>query len=193
MATGEMHGGRVGTIERAGARWWLFLVTGIAWLVAALIVLRFDITSVATVGVLLGVVLGLATVTEIIAAVAAPGWRWAHWIFVGLFAAGSLWAFVHPIGAFWEVASILGFLLVAKGSFDIIGSTIAKPVNELWWVGLVAGILEVLLGFWASQQFFAPRAALILIWVGFSAILRGISEIVLAFNLRKIERGEAFA
>jgi uncharacterized membrane protein HdeD (DUF308 family) len=36
--------------------WWLFLVTGVAWLLVSLIVLRFDVTSIAAVGVLLGVI-----------------------------------------------------------------------------------------------------------------------------------------
>jgi uncharacterized membrane protein HdeD (DUF308 family) len=53
---------------------------------------------------------------------------------------------------------------------------------------LVAGILEVLLAFWVSQQFFVPRAALIIVWIGFMAIFRGITEIVLAFSLRRAER-----
>jgi hypothetical protein len=44
------------------------------------------------------------------------------------------------------------------------------------------------LGFWASQQFFAPRALLIITWVGFSALLRGVGEIVLAFEVRRIGR-----
>jgi uncharacterized membrane protein HdeD (DUF308 family) len=35
--------------------WWLFLITGIAWLLIGVLVLRFNITSVATVGVLIGV------------------------------------------------------------------------------------------------------------------------------------------
>jgi uncharacterized membrane protein HdeD (DUF308 family) len=48
----------------------------------------------------------------------------------------------------------------------------------------VAGILLILLGFWASQQMFPARAALLLLWVGFFALFRGISEIVIAFELR---------
>jgi uncharacterized membrane protein HdeD (DUF308 family) len=58
----------------------------------------------------------------------------------------------------------------------------------MWWLGLTAGILEILLGFWASQQFFPARAALILIWVGFMALFRGLSEIILAFQLRHAGR-----
>jgi uncharacterized membrane protein HdeD (DUF308 family) len=187
MATLDRNEARALEAERSPAPWWLFLVTGIAWLLLALVVLRFDITSVAAVGVMLGVLFAVATVTEILAAVSAPAWRWAHWILVAVFAIGSLWAFVHPIGAFWELASVLGFLLVLKGSFDIIGSVVAKAVNDLWWLGLVAGIIEVLLAFWVSQQYFAPRAALIIVWAGFMAILRGIGDIALAFGIRRVE------
>ena len=63
-----------------------------------------------------------------------------------------------------------------------------KDVNEFWWLGLVTGILELLLGFWASQQLFPARAALILVWVGFLALFRGISEIALAFQIRRVHK-----
>jgi len=167
--------------------WWLFLITGILWLLAAVVVLRFDLTSVAAVGVLLGVVLMVAALNEILAAIAVEGWRWLRWTLAFLLLLGSLWAFVHPIGAFWELASILGLLLVLKGSVDIIVSVEAKPANELWWLGLIVGIFEILLGFWASQQFFAPRATIIILWVGFAALFRGVSEIVLAFGVRRAD------
>ena len=58
----------------------------------------------------------------------------------------------------------------------------------MWWLGLVVGILEILLGFWASQQYRAVQGALLLIWVGFFALFRGISEIVIAFELRHVQR-----
>jgi uncharacterized membrane protein HdeD (DUF308 family) len=77
---------------------------------------------------------------------------------------------------------------VLKGSLDVIVSAMTREVNEFWWLGLVTGILELLLGFWASQQLFPARATLILIWVGFAALFRGISEIVLAFQIRRLHR-----
>ena len=79
---------------------------------------------------------------------------------------------------------MLGLLLVLQGSLDIISSIAAREVSDTWWLGLVAGILLILLGFWASQQMFPARAALHLLWVGFFALFRGISEIVIAFELR---------
>jgi len=52
--------------------WWLFLITGIAWLIIALIVLRFDTTSIATVGALLGIVFLVAGLNEWMIAIVRP-------------------------------------------------------------------------------------------------------------------------
>jgi uncharacterized membrane protein HdeD (DUF308 family) len=175
--------------ESAAGMWWLFLITGIAWLLLAVIVLRFNITSVASVGLLLGVLFFAAGANEfMVMALRDMGWKWLHGILGVIFIAGGIWAIVHPIGAFYELASILGFLLIFKGTLDVIGSIMQKEVSDLWWLGLIVGILELLLGFWASQQYFAPRAALILIWVGFFALFHGIGEIVMAFELHKVKK-----
>jgi uncharacterized membrane protein HdeD (DUF308 family) len=165
--------------------WWLFLVTGIAWLLISLIVLRFDITSISTVGILLGVVFLMAAVNEFAIMGGQRSWRWLHGALGVLFVIGAIWAFVHPANAFYELAAILGFLLLLKGSLDITTAVMTKEVNDLWWLGLLVGILEILLAFWASQQYFAPRAALILLWVGFFAMFRGFTEIFLAFAIRR--------
>lgn len=168
--------------------WWIFLLTGILWLVVALVVLRFNSTSVATVGILLGALFLLVSVNEFFIAGVVDGWKWFHVALGVIFLIGGFWAFAHPINAFYELASILGFLLLIKGTFDIIAAVATKPNNELWWLGLTVGLLELLLAFWASQQLFQPRAALILIWVALMALMRGITEIVLAFQLRDAHR-----
>ena len=101
---------------------------------------------------------------------------------------GSIWSFVHPVNTAIELASIFGFLLILKGSFDLIVGVMSRDVNELWWLGLVVGLLQILLGFWASQSYVRPVLALIILWAGFMALFRGISEIVLAFGLRSAHR-----
>jgi uncharacterized membrane protein HdeD (DUF308 family) len=168
--------------------WWLFLVTGVAWLLIALIVLRFNITSIATVGALLGVILIMAGANEFALMGARPAWRWLHAILGVLFIGGGAWAFIHPADAFYELAAILGFLLLLKGALDISVAVMTKELNDLWWLGLIVGVLEILLAFWVSQQFFAPRAALILLWVGFAAMFRGFTEIFLAFEIRRASK-----
>jgi uncharacterized membrane protein HdeD (DUF308 family) len=171
--------------------WWVFLVSGIAWLIIALVVLRFDATSIATVGALLGVVFLVAGLNEVMAAGIRRSWQWAHVLLGVFFFIGAILAFIQPYNAFWSLASILGFLLVIDGSFNLVSAITTREVNDVWWLGVVVGVLEILLAFWVSQQFFAPRAILILTWVALYALFRGISEIVKAFHVRALDKSVA--
>jgi len=132
------------------------------------------------------VVFLLAGLNEFMIWTVRRSWTWAHFVLGVIFVIAAIGAFATPYSAFWALASILGFLLVLKRSLDIIASAMTKDVNELWGLGLLTGIFELILGFRASQQFFPARAALILIWVGLMALFRGISEIVLAFQVRRL-------
>ena len=174
---------------RLAGPWWLLLLTGIAWLILSWVALRFTPASVATVGVLLGVLFLFGMVDEFLLAAIGVSWRWLHVIMAVIFAFGAGWSFARPYNAFWTLASILGLLLIFRGTLDIITSVDARAVNSVWWPGLLAGILEILLGFWASQQYRSVQGALLLVWVGFFALFRGISEIVIAFEVRSRQRG----
>ena len=174
---------------RMAGPWWLFLITGIAWLIISVMVLRFNPASINTVGILIGVLFLLAGFNEFMIASVGHHWRWAHILLGIFFIIGAIWAFARPFNAFWALASVLGLLLIFKGTLDIIAAIMTKEVNPSWWLGLVTGILELVLGFWASQQDFPARGALLLLWVGFFALFRGISEIVIGFELRSRQRG----
>jgi hypothetical protein len=82
-------------------------------------------------------------------------------------AGGAGWAFARPYNAFWALASVLGLLLILRGTFDIISAVATKDINSAWWLGMLVGILEIFLGFWASQQRLPVQGALLLVWVGF--------------------------
>jgi uncharacterized membrane protein HdeD (DUF308 family) len=151
-----------------------------------MIVLRFNTDSITTVGILIGALFLAAAINEFLISSIVESWRWAHILLGVFFVFGALWGFIQPEEAAWALASVLGLLLVLQGTMTLITSaTIQAP---MWGLGLAVGILEILLGFWASQQYYPARMALILIWVGFFALFRGISEIVLAFSVRREER-----
>jgi len=173
---------------RLAGPWWLFLLTGIAWLIIAWVALRFTPASIATVGVLLGVLFLFGMIDEFLIAAVLPSWRWLHVVMGVIFAFGAGWSFARPYDAFWTLASILGLLLIFRGTLDIISSVDARGINGAWWLGMAAGILEILLGFWASQQYLSVKGALLLVWVGLFALFRGISEIVIAFEVRSRQR-----
>ena len=169
--------------------WWTFLVGGILWFVIAVVVLRLDLTSVAAVGILVGVVLAITAVEEfVVASIQSGGWAVLRVLLGIFFLFGAVWCFVRPFDAFWSIAAALGLLLFIAGFFNIVYAAMAQPVNPLWWLGLVAGLLEIGLGFWASQQYLQTRGLLVLVWVGLYAIFRGITDLVVAFSVRSTRR-----
>jgi uncharacterized membrane protein HdeD (DUF308 family) len=169
--------------------WWLFLVSGILWLLIAWVVLRGNQTSIAAVGVLLGVVFLWAGINEVaIAAVVPGGWKVWHYIMAVLFLLAGLWGFIRPVNTFFALASVLGLILIFYGTFEIVQGVASRAVNPYWWLNLITGILLVLLAFWVSGSdrvyALAQRTVLILFWVGFLALFRGFSQIFLAFTVR---------
>jgi uncharacterized membrane protein HdeD (DUF308 family) len=177
-------------IVREGARyWWVFLLTGIAWLLIAWLVLRMDITSIAAVGVLLGVVFLVASVNEVgLGSLMSGGWKILHYVMALIFFIGGLWSLVRPVDTFFALASVLGLILIFYGTFEIARAFSSRGVNPYWWIGLVTGILLLLLAFWVSGSdrvyALAQRTYLILFWVGFFALFKGITQIVNAFGIR---------
>ena len=178
-----------------GVPWWLYLITGALWFVIAWVVLRFDLTSVAAVSVLAGVVILMAGLAELFNAFTAPGWKWLHAILGAVFVITGGIAFFRPGGTFAMLAAFIGWYLLFKGLLDIILAFATKDANDAWWLGLIIGIIEVGLGFWAAGSF-GRSVALLIVFVGAIALTRGITDIVLAFRLRKLshvveEIGEA--
>jgi uncharacterized membrane protein HdeD (DUF308 family) len=177
-------------IVREEARyWWVLLVSGIAWLLIAWIVLRMDVTSVAAVGVLIGAVFIVAAVNEVAVANLVPGgWKVWHYVMAFIFFLGGLWALVSPIETFFALASVLGLILVFYGVFEIARAVSTRETNPYWWAGLITGILLLLLAFWVSGSDRAyalgQRAYLILFFVGFFALFKGIMQIIMAFGVR---------
>jgi uncharacterized membrane protein HdeD (DUF308 family) len=165
----------------------------VAWLIVAWLVLRLNETSLTTVGVLIGIILIAAGVNEAAAVPFVPGgWKVWHVVMAVIFLLGGLWALIRPINTFFALASVLGLVLILYGSFEIARSIASRAVNPFWWIGLIAGILLILLAFWVSgsDRVYAlqQRAYLILFWVGFMALFRGISQIMLAFGIRHTGR-----
>jgi uncharacterized membrane protein HdeD (DUF308 family) len=176
-----------GDIRQVTKSWWVFLVTGALWFIISLVVLRMNDRSITTVGVIMGIVFIVGALSEFLMMGAdGSGWKIFHGLLGVLFVLAGIWAFVQPEEAFWALASVLGFLLLMMGLFEIVAAVATKEVNPLWWLGLVAGILFLALAFWTSQQLVPVKGQLLLFYVGLMAMFRGISQIVFAFGLHHV-------
>jgi uncharacterized membrane protein HdeD (DUF308 family) len=177
-----------GTLARVLPPWWLFLVTGIGWMLVGLIVLRFDYTSVSAISILFGIVAIAAGVLEILALLLARGWwKVLHIVLAVVFFIAGIVAFIHPGDTFAALAAVFSFFLIFAGSFDIIVAVSARREIEVWWLQLVGGIIEVVLGFWAAG-YYGRSAVLLVAWVAAFTLIRGVRDIVLAFRIREVQQ-----
>jgi uncharacterized membrane protein HdeD (DUF308 family) len=165
--------------------WWLWLLTGVAWIVVALVVLQFDQASVTTVGVIIGIMFLAAGAQSLVFGTLAGGaMQWIHWIFGVLFVIAGVIALISPEDSFAAMADILGFLFLVVGVFWLIEAFAERGVNDLWWFGLIAGIAMVVLAFWTSGQFFIHKAYVLLVFAGIWALFHGVGDLVRAFQIR---------
>ena len=169
-----------------GRLWWLWLIAGIAWILIALVVLQFDAASVTTVGVLIGIMFLLSGIQQFFMAAVAPTLRWLWAIFGVLFVVAGIIALISPEDTFAGIADILGFLFLLVGVFWTIQAFVDREANELWWLGLISGVLMIILAFWTGGQFFITKVYVLLVFAGIWALMHGVTDIVRAFQIRKL-------
>jgi len=169
--------------ESIGSLWWIPLISGSLWVIFALVLFRFDYTTVTALSILVGCVCLAGALFQAIAAAATHGWwRVLNIALAIVFAVVGVVAFIHPGDTFDALASIFAFYLLLRGIFDIVVAIVLHGV-ELWWIGLISGTVQILLAFWAAGDF-GHKAFLLVVWVGASALAHGIVQIVTAFRLR---------
>jgi uncharacterized membrane protein HdeD (DUF308 family) len=174
--------------RKATGLWWLWLVSGIVWVVIALVVLQFDEASVKTVGVIIGLMFLLSGLQQFFVALVVDRFAWLWALFGGLFIVAGIIALIEPKSTFHGVADVLGFLFLIVGVFWTVQAFVEKGHNELWWLGLISGIAMIVVAFWTSGQFLIDKAYLLLVFAGIWALMHGITDFAKAFSLRAVHR-----
>jgi uncharacterized membrane protein HdeD (DUF308 family) len=187
MGSSALGAGASRVMEMEAPRmWWLWLVTGVAWIVASLVILQFDQASVTTVGVILGCMFVFAGIQQLVLASVTDHLRWLWITFGVLMLIAGVVAFVRPKSTFAGFADILGFLFLLVGVWWTIEAFISQGTNPLWWLTLISGILMLIMAFWTSGQFFIEKAYILLVFAGVWALMHGVTDIVRAFQIRKL-------
>jgi uncharacterized membrane protein HdeD (DUF308 family) len=171
--------------QKAGSLWWLPLVAGIAWIVIGFVILRFDGATVAVITVAFGIMVLFAAAGETLrATLSSGGWRVWHAVFAGLLVVGAVIIFARPGASFVSLALVTGLYFIIAGTLDIV-SSLFNTAHPGWWLPLLSGIAEVILGCLASSSYESSVVVLVTS-VSVVAIFRGVSEIGAAFTIRQL-------
>jgi uncharacterized membrane protein HdeD (DUF308 family) len=188
-AVGAVPGPRLGddsTVAPApvpGAKWWwVALVLGILWVVFGMMVLSLRPGTLGALAILAGIAFIAGGVSQFMIATRVESWQWLFWVGGVLGIIAGIAALAWPGETLLVLSVFLSWYLVFAGIFSIIGAFMG-PKREWWWIGILVGVLEFILGVWAIGS---PGRQLLLLVniVGIYAILYGVSEIFSAFALK---------
>ena len=173
--------------HRRADLWWLWLVSGVFWIIAALVVLQFDQASIRTVGTLIGLMFLIAGAETLFFGVVSRGARrWIDWVFGVLLLLAGVLSLIQPEATFAGVADILGFLFMVVGVFWLVQALEDRGENPHWWFGLLAGLAMTVVAFWTSGQFLVHKQYVLLVFAGTWSLLHGIRDLFEAFHIHDL-------
>lgn len=183
---------RTGGLSRDAVRgltgsWWLFLILGVLWILFGMFVLSYNVGSLLALAIFAGVTFIMTGINQILSfGRVEGGWRWLFLVGGVLSVLAGIIAFVWPGRTLLVISVVLAWFLVFKGIVDIV-TAFSNHGRPYWWLGLILGILELLLGIWAAG--YPGRSLIVFVnLVGIYAIFYGFTELFAAFDLRGLGR-----
>lgn len=173
-----------GVAEEASRKWWIVLLSGIISVVAGVIILDIDWT-VSDLAIFVGAYLIFRGIVQ--AANAAIGGSQAPYFLL----TGILSVFAGIVVIAWPgptllvIAILIGVSIVVYGILNVAGAISNRRWAQYWWLVLVLGALEILLGFWLLRRPGLTLAVAITA-IGLWALFVGIMQIVLSFEIRRL-------
>jgi uncharacterized membrane protein HdeD (DUF308 family) len=171
---------------REGSRWWwLVLVVGIAFVGFGIMTL-FDVARGASVvALIIGLFMIFDGVVEMVAGGRTTGHRgWAIAVGVLLFIGGVV-VIAYPEYTFTAIAIIIGITMIVGGIGRFVAAVMLRGYGWGWRVtfGAVEAIVGVVILVWPGKT-----AYVLLLLIGAYAVITGIVQILLAFQLKEAPR-----
>jgi uncharacterized membrane protein HdeD (DUF308 family) len=178
--------------EEVSRRWWVPLLNGLLLIVAGVLIFSIDwgVRSLAT---FIGALFIVEGVAEAMSGGIDQSTRRTN-VLIGLLSiAAGVAIIAWPSPGLVAVAVFLGSWLIVMGTATIAGSFAARRILPNWWLWLILGLLKVPLGVLALADPGATLAALVTV-AGIWAVAIGVTEVILAFEVRHLPRqvDEAF-
>lgn len=183
---------RLESSRNAVKYWWLLLLLGIAVFVVGIFIFTYPGLSYIAMSMLFGILILVSGIVNIALAASScniavgRGWLWAGGIIeviVGLI------LMLHPVMSATTLPLFLGFWLIFR-SFGLIGSgsdMMSLKVPGSGWT-IFVGILLLFCSVMILAQPLLFGVEAVVIWVGVSFLMAGISLGVFSFQLRGLHK-----
>ena len=101
--------------------WWLLLIAGVAWILIAVVILRFSFATAEAVAMLFGAVCLVAAAVEVVVgALSSRGWRAARWSLAVVFVVVGIVAFLAVRATVVGLAAVMSVLFIFWGAFGVL-------------------------------------------------------------------------
>src|SRR6478609_9108639 len=170
--------------------WWLSVAAGTLWVLWGLFVLSYKPGALTSLAILIGISFILGGVNMLVVSRRVHEWKWLFVLAGILGIVAGIVVFFQPGHSLYVIAVFVAWYLVIAGVFTIAGAFVGGR-HDWWWLGLVLGIAEIVLGMWAIGS--PTRQILLLVnLMGFGMLFFGINEIFAGFAIRsRVKQAEA--
>jgi uncharacterized membrane protein HdeD (DUF308 family) len=171
--------------EQVAKDWWLYLVSGLISLVFGALILSVDwsIDGLAAFVGTLFIIQGAAW------AITRPldGGRRSTNLVAGLLGiVAGIVLLAWPDRGLYTLGVFVGIWVVSSGLLHIVGAFVNRQA-PLWWLVLLLGVIEVPIGIWAMRRPGLTLAVIVTL-TGAWAVVTGIWQIVIAFEVRNLPK-----
>jgi uncharacterized membrane protein HdeD (DUF308 family) len=171
--------------EQVAKGWWLILLTGLISLVFGALILAID-WSVSSLAAFVGALFIIQGAAFLITRPLDGGSRSTN-VIAGLLGIGAgIALLVWPDRGLYVLALFVGIWIVVSGLLHIVGAFVNRHAPH-WWLVLILGLIEVPIGIWAMRRPGLTLAVIITL-TGVWAIVTGIWQCLIAFEVRNLPR-----
>jgi uncharacterized membrane protein HdeD (DUF308 family) len=178
-------------LESLKNEWWWFLILGIGLVVLGMVAITIPLAVSLAGAVFFGVLLLMGGVAQVVSSFWTGQWQGVlvHLLSGILYlVAGSL-IVGNPVEGLAVITLLLAAFFMIGGIFKIVVAMQVRFHN--WGWPLLSGVINLLLGILIWRQW--PESSLIVIglFLGLEMLFNGLTWIMLAFNVKAIDRADA--
>ena len=171
--------------RKLAARWWLFLVLGVAAVVVGTLLVLDVFTAVRVLALWAALSLFISGVMDLVA-VDRFRPRWLGLVSGGLFVAAGVIAVAWPGITLSAIALVVGIGLLLGGAFRTTGAW-SDRTSKGWWLTLLGGVASLVAGV-AALVWPALTILALAVLLGVRTLVLGAVEISFAFALKSLQR-----